>query len=122
MAVLVLRLNFGFWMIPQGYNKPQEFLVGKRYFPYPPHVSPIISHRLTIFAEFFCSIFLALGLLTRTALIILIGCMTIITFSIHGSDPLGDKEHALLYLFTYFAIFLIGAGKNSIGMKVLSDA
>jgi putative oxidoreductase len=118
LAVLVLRLNFGFLMIPQGYNKPQEFLAGKHDFPDPLHVSPIISHGLTIFAEFFCSILLALGLLTRPALIILIGCMTIITFSIHGSDPLGDKEHALLYLFTYFAIFLTGAGKYSIDMKV----
>ena len=105
-------------MIPQGYNKPQEFLAGKRYFPYPIHVSPVILRVLTIFAEFFCSILFALGLLTRPALIILIGCMTIITFSIHGSDPLGDKEHALLYLFTYFAIFLTGAGKYSIDMKV----
>ena len=118
LAVLVLRLSFGFLMISHGYDKLQEFLAGKHDFPDPLHVSPVISHGLTVFAEFFCSILLILGLLTRPALIFLIGCMGIITFSIHGSDPLGDKEHALLYLYTYLAIFLTGAGKYSIDAKV----
>jgi putative oxidoreductase len=44
--------------------------------------------------------------------------MGIIALLIHGSDPLGDKEHALLYLYTYLAIFLTGAGKYSIDAKV----
>jgi putative oxidoreductase len=44
--------------------------------------------------------------------------MTIITFSIHGSDPLGNKEHAILYFITYLAIFFAGPGKYSIDMKV----
>jgi putative oxidoreductase len=118
LAVLVLRLSFGFLMIPHGFDKLQEFLAGNHDFPDPLHVSPVISHGLTVFAEFFCSILLILGLLTRPALIFLIGCMGIITFSIHGSDPLGDKEHALLYLYTYLAIFLTGAGKYSIDAKV----
>lgn len=118
LAVLVLRLSFGFLMIPHGFDKLQEFLAGNHDFPDPLHVSPVISHGLTVFAEFFCSILLILGLLTRFALIFLIGCMGIITFSIDGSDPLGDKEHALLYLYTYLAIFLTGAGKYSIDAKV----
>ena len=118
LAVLVLRLSFGFLMIPHGFDKLQEFLAGNHDFPDPLHVSPVISHGLTVFAEFFCSILLILGLLTRPVLIFLIGCMGIITFSIHGSDPLGDKEHALLYLYTYLAIFLTGAGKYSIDAKV----
>jgi len=118
LAVLVLRLSFGILMIPHGYDKLQKFLAGKHDFPDPLHVSPFISHGLTVFAEFFCSILLILGLFTRPALIFLIGCMGIIAFSIHGSDPLGDKEHALLYFFTYLAIFLTGAGKYSIDAKV----
>jgi putative oxidoreductase len=115
LAVLVLRLSFGFLMIPHGYDKLQEFLKGNSQdFPDPLHVSPMISHGLTVFAEFFCSILLVLGLFTRPALVILIGCMAIISFSIHGSDPLGDKEHAFLYLFAYVSVFLTGAGKYSI--------
>ncbi len=118
LAVLVLRLSFGFLMIPHGYDKMQEFLAGNHDFPDPLHVSPIVSHGLTVFAEFFCSILLVLGLFTRPALIILIGCMAIVSFSIHGADPLGDKEHALLYLFAYLSIFLTGAGKYSIDAKI----
>ncbi len=118
LAVLVLRLSFGFLMIPHGYDKMQEFLAGNHDFPDPLHVSPIVSHGLTVFAEFFCSILLVLGLFTRPALVILIGCMAIVSFSIHGADPLGDKEHALLYLFAYLSIFLTGAGKYSIDAKI----
>lgn len=118
LAVLILRLSFGFLMIPHGYDKLQAFLAGKHDFPDPLHVSPMVSHGLTVFAEFFCSILLILGLFTRPALIILLGCMAIISFSIHGADPLGDKEHALLYLFAYLAIFLIGAGKYAVDAKI----
>lgn len=119
LAVLILRLSFGFLMIPHGYDKMQEFLKGNSTdFPDPLHISPMISHGLTVFAEFFCSILLVLGLFTRPALIILIGCMAIVSFSIHGADPLGDKEHALLYLFAYLSIFLTGAGKYSIDAKI----
>ncbi|WP_064198511.1 MULTISPECIES: DoxX family protein [Emticicia] len=119
LAVLILRLSFGFLMIPHGYDKMQEFLKGNSAdFPDPLHVSPMISHGLTVFAEFICSILLVLGLFTRPALVILIGCMAIVAFSIHGADPLGDKEHALLYLFAYLSIFLTGAGKYSIDAKI----
>jgi len=68
LAVLVLRLSFGFLMIPHGYDKLQEFLAGKHDFPDPLQVSPIISHGLTVFAEFFCSILLVLGLFTYLAI------------------------------------------------------
>lgn len=119
LAILILRLSFGFLMIPHGYDKMQEFLKGNSNdFPDPLHVSPMVSHGLTVFAEFFCSILLILGLFTRPALVILLGCMAVISFSIHGADPLGDKEHALLYLFTYLAIFLTGAGKFSVDAKL----
>lgn len=118
LAVLVLRLSFGFLMIPHGFDKFQEFLAGHHDFPDPLHVSPVISQILTVFAEFICSTLLILGLFTRPALIILLGCMSIIAFKIHGSDPLGDKEHALLYLFGYLSIFITGAGKYSLDSKL----
>lgn len=119
LAILILRLSFGFLMIPHGYDKMLEFLKGNSTdFPDPLHVSPMISHGLTVFAEFFCSILLILGLFTRPALVILIGCMAIVSFSIHGADPLGDKEHALLYLFAYLSVFLTGAGAYSVDAKI----
>lgn len=117
VAILVLRIGFAFLLIPHGYDKLQEFLAGNHNFPDPLHVTPIVSQGLTVFAELFCSILLFLGLFTRPALIALIVCMTIIVFSIHGNDPLGDKEHALLYLVGYITIFIIGAGKYSLDTR-----
>lgn len=117
-AILILRVGFALLLIPHGYDKLQEFLAGHHDFPDPLHVSPIISHGLTVFAEFFCSILLLLGLFTRPALLVLIVCMAIIAFVIHGNDPLGDKEHALLYLLAYISIFITGAGKYSLDARV----
>jgi putative oxidoreductase len=118
VAILILRVGFAFLLIPHGYDKLQEFLAGHHDFPDPLHLTPIVSHGLTIFAEFFCSILLFLGLFTRPALIILIVCMAIISFMIHGSDPLGDKEHALLYLIGYISIFITGGGKYSLDAQL----
>jgi putative oxidoreductase len=33
---------------------------------------------------------------------------------IHGSDPFGDKEHALIYLMAYLALWLLGSGRFSV--------
>ena len=118
LAILILRVGFALLLIPHGYDKLQEFLAGHHDFPDPLHVTPIVSQGLTIFAEFFCSILLFLGLFTRPALVVLIICMTIIAFLIHGNDPLGDKEHALLYLIAYISIFLTGAGKYSLDARL----
>lgn len=117
-AILILRVGFALLLIPHGYDKLQEFLAGHHDFPDPLHVTPIVSHGLTVFAEFFCSVLLFLGLFTRPALLVLIVCMAIITFVIHGNDPLGDKEHALLYLLAYICIFLTGAGKYSLDARI----
>ena len=117
LSILILRVSFALLMIPHGYEKLRSFMSGNHDFPDPLHVSPIVSQGLTVFAEFFCSILLILGLFTRPALIILIGCMAVIAFVLQWNDPLGDKEHAILYLIGYITIFLTGAGKYSLDAK-----
>ncbi len=116
--ILILRVGVAILMIPHGYDKLQSFIAGNHDFPDPLHVTPIVSQGLTIFAEFFCSILLLLGLFTRPALLILIGCMVVIAFILQWNDPLADKEHALLYLISYIVIFLTGAGKYSLDAKI----
>lgn len=115
LAILILRIGLAFFMIPHGHDKFKTLWDGGGSdFPDPLHVSPKFSLFLTVFAEFFSSILLAIGLFSRFALIFLMGCMLIVAFNIHGSDPLGDKEHALLYFVGYVVIFLIGVGKYSL--------
>jgi putative oxidoreductase len=117
LAILILRIGFSFFLVHHGYDKLKEFLAGNHDFPDPLKVTPIVSHGLTVFAEFFCSILLIFGLFTRPALIFLIGCMAIIAFVLQWNDPLGDKEHAILYLITYISLFITGAGKYSLDAR-----
>jgi len=56
----------------------------------------------------------ALGLLTRMAVVPLIITMLVAAFVIHGGDPFKKMESALLYLIPFIVIFWQGAGKFSI--------
>ncbi|WP_337040279.1 DoxX family protein [Emticicia sp. 17c] len=118
LAVFILRLGFALLLIPHGYNKLQSFLAGDHDFPDPLHVSPVVSQVLTITAELVCSIFLVIGLFTRIAALILVVCMLIIAFVIHGNDPFGDKEQAILYLVSFISILLTGPGKYSLDARL----
>jgi putative oxidoreductase len=69
---------------------------------------------LTVFAEFVCSILLIVGLGTRLALIPLIITMLVAVFIVHAPDGMDKKEHGLMYLLPYFALFLLGSGKFSL--------
>lgn len=74
---------------------------------------------LTIFAEFFCSLFLIIGLLTRLALIPLLICMGYIVaiighFSVVESGDHGSNlNSAFVYFIIYVGLFFTGAGKYS---------
>ena len=50
------------------------------------------------------------------AILVIIG-MAVAAFVVHGSDPFGVKELALLYLVGFTAIALMGAGKISVDKK-----
>lgn len=72
------------------------------------------SLALVVFAEFFCSVFLIMGLFTRVIVSILIIEMLVVVFSAHQGQIFGDGEHGMLYLTAYLAILLIGPGKASL--------
>lgn len=72
------------------------------------------SLALVIFAEFFCSALLILGLFTRLAAIPLIITMAVALFKAHNGELFGDGETAAIYLFGYVVVVLLGPGKISI--------
>lgn len=115
-ALLTLRLIFGFCMAHlYGLSKlkrlfgsePVEFMnfMG---------LGDTTSLALVVFAEFFCSILLFLGLFTRLATIPLIFTMLVAVFYAHWSDPFSDKEHGLLYLGAYVVLLIMGPGRYSV--------
>lgn len=112
-GILILRLSCAL-MALHGWGKFSNFYDGISEWPDPLHVGTTVSKGLTVFAELFCTIFVVLGLFTRLALIPLIVCMLIIVFVIHAEDPLGEKEHGLLYLLMYFTLIFTGPGKYSL--------
>lgn len=79
---------------------------------------------LTIFAEFFCSLFLIVGLLTRLTLIPLIICMGYIVavvgqFSIvEAGDHGSNLNSAFVYFIIYIGLFFTGSGKYSLDAMI----
>jgi putative oxidoreductase len=113
-ATLVLRLAMGGLMIPHGFKKLMNFAAKSATFTDPFHIGHPTSMALVIFAEFFCAVFIVMGLFTRLACIPLIIAMSVAVFSAHKGDVFGEAEHAALYLLGYIALLFTGPGKASL--------
>jgi putative oxidoreductase len=113
-ASLILRLTLGLLMLTHGYSKLMKLVHGDLGFADPIGIGEPASLVLTVFAEFFCSILIILGLWTRLALIPLSITMLVAVVIIHAPDGMDKKEHGLMYLLPYIALFLLGSGKFSV--------
>lgn len=115
LALLILRLSVGLLMLTHGIPKLTGFtqIVSEGGF-IPVFGSVALGLGLTVMAEVFMSVFLAIGLFTRFSLVPLIVTMLVAVFVAHASDPLSVKEHALLFLFPYLALMLTGPGRFSV--------
>ncbi len=114
LATFLLRLGLGILMIPHGYDKLIHFVQYKKDFMNFLGLGSTISLGIVVFAEFFCSVFLIMGLFTRVTAAILFIEMLVVVFSKHNGQVFGDGEHGMLYLTGYIAIVLLGAGKASL--------
>ena len=112
-ATLLLRLSLGGLIIPHGYNKLITFAFKSSTFADPFHIGHPTSMALVIFAEFFCGVFILMGLFTRLACIPLIIAMGVAVFYAHKGDFFGEAEKATLFLFGYLALLFTGPGKIS---------
>jgi putative oxidoreductase len=68
---------------------------------------------LATLTEVICSFLLALGLLTRLAVIPLSITMVVAAFIFNADQAFIVKEKAILYLIVYFFLLVTGAGKYS---------
>jgi putative oxidoreductase len=121
-ASLVLRLTLGLLMLTHGYPKLMKLMSGDLKFADPIGIGVTASLVLTVFAEFICSILIAAGLWTRLALIPLIITMIVAVGVIHFNDGMDKKEHGLMFLLPYFALFLLGSGKFSLDAFLKKEA
>lgn len=73
-----------------------------------------ISLGLAVFAEFFCAIFIILGLFTRFAVIPLIILFAVAVSKAHGLDIFDTAQLPFVLLAGFCAILLLGPGKFSV--------
>ena len=114
ILVLILRITLAAFMITHGGPKLSKLLAGGEIqFGDPLGLGPSLSLILVVFAEFFCSLLIGIGLGTRLAAIPLMITMLVAAFISHGPDPFRRKETALLYFLFYLALLVIGSRKYS---------
>ena len=113
-GLLILRLGIGGLMMKHGYEKLIHYSSIKPKFMNFLGIGQSLSLSLTIFAEFFCALFILIGLFTRLAAIPVIVVMCVALFKAHNSDFLGEGEMATLYLAGYLSILFVGPGKISV--------
>ena len=117
-AMLFLRLGIGFLMMWHGYDKLLHFSILHNQFLNFMGLGSTFSLTLVIFAEFFCSLFLVLGLFTRLSSIPLIMTMCVALFKVHQGDFFGKGEVAALYLISYVVLLFLGPGRVSVDSMI----
>jgi putative oxidoreductase len=114
-GLLVLRVGIGsFMLFGHGWAKLSQFSEYAPKFADPYGLGATASLVLAIFAEFFCSTAVILGFLTRLATVPLIITMATAAFIIHGGDPFGRQEMALMYLVVFLTLLVTGGGRFSL--------
>lgn len=113
-AMLVLRVMTGILLMSHGYTKLVGFSKMQHTFYNFMGLGSTTSLVLIIFAEFFCSIFLILGLFTRFACIPIIIAMGVVVFSVTHGHIFSDGEKAALFLTATITILFCGPGRISV--------
>jgi len=114
IGMLILRVTSGVLILVHGFDKLAHFADMKSKFINFMGMGSNVSLSLTIFAEFFCGMFLTVGLFTRIALIPLIINMSVALYLAHGMDVFGEGEKAALFLAAFVTVLFCGPGKISV--------
>jgi putative oxidoreductase len=104
-------------MLTHGYPKLMNLINGNTEFANPFGIGQAPSLFLAVIGEFICPLLMIIGFKTRWAAIPTAITMFVAAFMIHGADPFGTKEKALLYLVVFIVIMLLGPGKYSVDKK-----
>ncbi len=130
LGLLLVRLIIGLLMACYGYQKLINFQEMAASDFWAKDVSFLGMHgafplALTVFAEFFCSLLLIVGLFTRLSLIPLMICMAYIFLVIFPGSMVSNGENGVefnntfVYFTIYLALFFTGPGKYSLDYKYL---
>lgn len=115
ISFLLLRLVLGISMcVNHGYDKLVHFADRKNTFVNLFGIGSTTTLVLVVFAEFFCSIFVTIGLFTRFTVLALVIEMGYAFFISSNGHLFANGELPALYLSGFFAILLCGPGRVSV--------
>ncbi len=117
-AMLLLRIVAGGLMLKHGYDKMVHFEETASHMMNFMGIGSKATTALLIFAEFFCSLLVIIGLFTRLACIPLIIAMTVALVKAHHSDFFGEGQTATLFLLCFVVLLFTGAGKVSVDSMI----
>jgi len=121
-GLLFMRMSVGLFIVfGHGWGKLMNFGTMSTQFPDPIGLGSTVSLVLVVFAEVFCGMAFALGLLTRFSALPLIIFMLVGAAVFHADDPWSKKELALLYLIPFVTVFLSGPGKYSLDKIIFKN-
>lgn len=112
-ALFIIRVSFAGLMIPHGYDKLVNFASYKNDFMNFLGLGSTLSLALVVFSEFFCALFLLVGLFSRFVVIPLIISTAVALMVAHKGLIFGEGEHAALFMFGYIGLLIAGPGKAS---------
>jgi len=113
-AMLLLRLVFGILIMNHGYDKLIHFGDRHNTFMNFMGIGSTLSLALVIFAEFFCGLFVILGLFTRLSVIPIIIVLIVAIVKAHHNAIFGDAQPATLFLTGFLVLLFIGPGRVSV--------
>lgn len=113
-AMLLLRVGSGILLMSHGYAKLVGFSQKKESFMDFMGLGSTTSLALCVFAEFFCALFVIIGLFTRVVSIPIVINMGVALFSAHQMDFFGEGEKSALFLVAFLTILFCGPGKASV--------
>ena len=118
LGLLLLRATFSLLMLTHGFPKLMRFIEGEFVLVGDPiGLGGVVSSILVLAGEVIAPVLILIGLQSRAASIITAFTMAVAAFVVHGHDPIGKKELALLYMFGFIVVALMGPGSLSIDNK-----
>jgi len=113
-AMLLLRVVAGGLLLKHGYDKMVHFDETSAQMMSFLGMGAKATTALLIFAEFFCSLLVVLGLFTRLACIPVIIAMAVALIKVHNCEVFGAGQAATMFLLCFVVLLFTGAGKVSV--------
>lgn len=112
IGLLLLRVGLGGMVLVHGYPKLLELAAGRGGdWMDPLGLGPTFSLVLCVFAEFFCSLAVMAGFMTRAAALVLGINFCVILFTQDMASAPALHELVLLYLLCFAALVCTGSGR-----------